>query len=104
MKVEMDKTEIDALISRFEKLEQRLEEIYASSKEALTFEQAWKFLRISASQLYKLTCKRLIPTFKPGGKLLYFKRSDLENWMLSNRRKTGKEIKAEALSKLSKND
>lgn len=100
----MDKTEIDVLISRFEKLEQRLEEIYATSKEALTFEQAWKFLRISASQLYKLTCKRIIPTFKPGGKLIFIKRSDLECWMLTNRKKTGKEIKAEALNKLSKKD
>ena len=99
----MDKTKLEVLVSRFDKLEQRLEEIYAMTKEALTFEQAWRFLRISASQLYKLTCKRAIPAFKPGGKLLYFKRSDLENWMLSNRQRTAKEQKAEALTKLDKN-
>ncbi|MEO5644996.1 MAG: helix-turn-helix domain-containing protein [Bacteroidia bacterium] len=72
------------------------------SKEALSFEEAWKFLRISASQLYKISHKRIIPAFKPGGKLLYFKRKDLENWMLSNRKKTDKEQTAEALNKLKK--
>ncbi len=96
----METTELNALLSKLEKLEQRLEEIFSMSKEALTFEQAWRFLRISSSQLYKLTCKRIIPAFKPGGKLLYFKRTDLENWMLSNRRKTAKEQKAEVLTKL----
>lgn len=98
----MEKIQIEMLISRFEKLEKRLEEIYAMSKEALTFKQATQFLRISASQLYKLTCKRIIPAFKPGGKILYFKRSDLENWMLSNRRKTTKEQTAVVLNKLEK--
>lgn len=96
----MEKSELNVLLAHIEKLEQRLDEIYAMSKEALTFEQAWKFLRISASQLYKLTCKRIIPAFKPGGKILYFKRSDLESWMLSNRRRTAKEQKAEVLTKL----
>lgn len=96
----MERSELDALLNKLERLEQRIEEIFSMSKEALTFEQAWKFLKISSSQLYKLTCKRIIPAFKPGGKLLYFKRSDLENWMLSNRRKTAKERTAEALTKL----
>lgn len=96
----MDKEQLESLYSRLDGLEKRLEEIFLTRKEALTFEQAWKYLKISASQLYKLVCKRIIPSFKPGGKLLYFKRSDLESWMLSNRKKTGKEIKAEALTKL----
>lgn len=93
---------MDALHSRMERIEKRLEEIYLLSKEALTFEEAWKFLRVSSSQLYKMVCKRILPAFKPGGKLLYFKRQDLENWMLSNRKKTEKEQKAEALNKLEK--
>jgi len=98
----MDKNELDALLTKLEKMEQRLEEIFVMGKEALTFEQAWKYLRISSSQLYKLVWKRMIPAFKPGGKLLYFKRTDLEGWMLSNRRKTNKELRAEALNKLDK--
>ncbi len=98
----MDKEQLESLYSRLDGLEKRLEDIFLNSKEALTFEQAWRYLRISASQLYKLVCKRMIPSFKPGGKLLYFKRTDLEGWMLSNRKKTGKEIKAEALTKLKK--
>ena len=99
---EMDRMKLDELNARFDQLERKLEEIFLNSKEALTFEQAWKYVRISASQLYKLVCKRLIPAFKPGGKLLYFKRTDLDNWMLSNRKKTAKELRAAALTQLDK--
>ncbi len=95
----MDNTQLESLHSRLEKMEKRMEEIFLLSKEAFTFEEAWRFLRISASQLYKIVGKS-IPAFKPGGKLLYFKRRDLENWMLSNRKKTDKERTAEALNKL----
>src|SRR5574337_105135 len=95
----MDEAMIDDLFSRIGKIEKRLEDLLMTSKEALTFEEAWKFLRISASQLYKLVGKQ-IPAFKPGGKLLYFKRRDFENWMLSNRKKTDKKLTAEALNKL----
>ena len=98
----MENVNIDALYSRLEKMEKRLEEIFIMSKEILSFDEAWKFLRISSSQLYKLTCKRIIPASKPGGKLLYFKRKDLESWMLSSRKKTTKEQTAEAISKLKK--
>lgn len=55
------------------------------AKEVLTFKEALALLGISASTLYKLTHQRAITFYKPNGKLLYFKRADLTNWMLQNK-------------------
>lgn len=55
------------------------------AKEVLTFKEAFALLGISSSMLYKMTHKRAITFYKPSGKLIYFKRADLINWMLSNK-------------------
>jgi len=52
-------------------------------KKILTFEQACQFTNLSKSYLYKLTSQKQVPHYKPRGKKLYFKRTELENWMLS---------------------
>ena len=40
---------------------------------------------ISKSTLYKMTCQRRIPHYKPTAKLLYFDRGEVEAWMKQNR-------------------
>lgn len=91
---------IEKLIERIAKLETLIHDHLLTQKAALSFDEAVLYMNVSPSQLYKLTCKRIIPAFKPGGKLLFFKRADLDNWMLSKRRKTDKELRAEALQRL----
>lgn len=91
---------IEKLVARIETLESLIREQLLTQKAALTFNEAVQYMGISESQLYRLTWQRVIPTFKPGGKLLFFKRSDLDNWMLSKRRKSDHEIKSEAIYKL----
>lgn len=54
-------------------------------KDILNFDEAAKYLGISKSMLYKMTAKRTICFYKPSGKLNYFKKEDLDNWLLSNR-------------------
>ncbi|MDX5429218.1 MAG: helix-turn-helix domain-containing protein [Bacteroidota bacterium] len=54
------------------------------TKEILSFEQACLYLDLSASQLYKLTSSNSIEFFKPSGKKIYFKKADLDAWMLQN--------------------
>ena len=66
-------------------------------QEILNFNDACQFLDYSKSYLYKLTHSRQIPHYKPNGKKLYFKRSDLEAWLLRNRVKTAAEIEQEAI-------
>ena len=66
-------------------------------QEILNFNDACTFLDYSKSYLYKLTYSSQIANFKPMGKKLYFKRSDLEAWLLRNRVKTADEIEQEAI-------
>ena len=77
----------------------KIESLYRSQpiKEILNFVEACTFLSYSKSYLYKLTHSRQIPHFKPNKKKLYFKRSDLEGWLLRNRVKTADEIEQKAI-------
>ena len=65
--------------------------------EIFNFNDACTFLNYSKSYLYKLTYSRQIEHYKPNGKKIYFKRSDLEAWLLRNRVKTADEIEQEAI-------
>ena len=43
--------------------------------------EAAKFLGIKVSYLHKLMRRRVIPYYKPNGKLCFFDKADLEAWM-----------------------
>ena len=62
------------------------------TKEVLTSDEAARYMGVSKSYLYKLTMRRQIPHYKPMGKIYYFNRRELEEWLQSNRVATGKEI------------
>lgn len=66
------------------------------TKEVLTSDEAAKYMGISKSYLYKLTMKQEIPHFKPMGKMCYFNRLELEQWLQSNRVTTADEITQKA--------
>ena len=55
------------------------------NEEILSLNEAAKFLCASKSFMYKMTSQKLIPHYIPGGKKIYFKKSDLEDWLLKNR-------------------
>lgn len=80
-------------------IEQRIEEqeslVYAT-KNVLNFEEACKFLSLSKSYLYKLTSAGLIPHYKPQGKMIYFEKDILEEWLRQNPVKTQAQIADEA--------
>ena len=66
------------------------------TKEVLTSEETAQYLGISKSYLYKLTMKQQIPHYKPMGKMVYFNRKELEEWVLSHRISTTDEISERA--------
>lgn len=78
--------------------EKKISEELSISKEILTAEETASYMGVSMSYLYKLTAGRKIPHYKPMGKICYFKRSEVEQWMLSNRISTEQEINNKALS------
>lgn len=66
------------------------------TKEVLTSDEAEKYMGVSKSYLYKLTMRQQIPHFKPMGKMCYFNRLELEQWLQSNRVATTTEIEQQA--------
>lgn len=72
--------------------------IINTTKEVLTSDEAAKYMGISKSYLYKLTMLRKVPHFKPLGKMVYFNRLELEQWLQSNRIATDEAIASEAQS------
>ena len=67
-----------------------------STKEVLTSEEVANYMGVSMSCLYKLTSRREIPHYKPTGKLCYFNRVEVEQWLQSNRVATGVELEQKA--------
>lgn len=86
-------------------IEERIEELEAlmyQSKNVLTFDEAARFLGFSKSYLYKLTGGGVIPHYKPQGKMVYFEKSALEDWLRQNPVKTQSQINRDAEAYLSK--
>lgn len=75
----------------------RLEKLLIANKEVLTFEETCNYTGISKNYLYKLTASGNIPHSKPNGKMIFFEKKKIINWLLQNGRKSNKEIEAEAL-------
>jgi excisionase family DNA binding protein len=73
-----------------------LEQMVFMAKKVFSFDEASRFLNLSKSYLYKLTSGNLIPHYKPQGKMLYFEKEQLEEWLLQNPIKTQVQITREA--------
>jgi excisionase family DNA binding protein len=62
------------------------------SKEILNLTEASAYAGISKSYMYKLTSSRQIPFYRPATKLIFFKRTELDAWLLQNRLSTTTEM------------
>ena len=70
--------------------------ILAGSKEGLSIEECATFTSLSVNHIYRLTSQRAIPFYKPMGGKIYFKKKEIENWLLQGRQATDSEIKSQA--------
>lgn len=93
------KTEYELLAKRIELLEMQvkelttvepevinerlksIEETLYTTKDILNMKEACQYLAISQSLLYKLTCSGEIPHFKPRGKMIFFEKKELIEWI-----------------------
>ncbi len=73
-------------------LASKIDEQNMLQKPVLNFIEACKYLNVSESHLYKLTSQKQIPYFCPQGKKLYFKRDEIDQWLLRNRQSAADEI------------
>lgn len=67
-----------------------------TTKEVLTSDEAARYMGISKSYLYKLTMRQQIPHSKPMGKMCYFNRLEVEEWLQSNKVATADQIAQKA--------
>lgn len=66
------------------------------TKEVLTSDEAARYMGMSKSYLYKLTMLHKVPHYKPMGKLVYFNRVELEQWLQNNRIAADAELEQQA--------
>jgi excisionase family DNA binding protein len=51
----------------------------------LTFKDACSYLGYAPSYLYKLTYKNIVPHYKPTGKIIFFSKNELDEWIFKAR-------------------
>ncbi len=83
-------TALESVLKKLEPVENILERmdlleksIY-STKQVFTFQDACMYIGVSDSMLYKLTANKEIPHYKPRGKMIYFAKEELDEWLLQN--------------------
>lgn len=81
----MDSIQLD------ERLE-RIENLLLSQKKVLNFDEVSDYTGLSKSHLYKLTSTGGIPCYKPTGKKIYFEKSEIDEWLLRNKKLSQDEI------------
>ncbi len=67
-----------------------------AAKRVLNLDDASQLLGLSKSFVYKLTATHQLPCYRPGGKLLYFDRGEMEAWLLRNRQASQLELEQAA--------
>ena len=71
-----------------------------ANKTTMTTDECAAYIGLSKSELYKLTSARDIPFYKPRGKMIYFDRAEIDEWLRQNRIKTNQEIEQAAANHL----
>ena len=69
-----------------------------AAKNVLSLDDAALLTNMSKSHLYKLTCSKQIPFYRPSGKRVYFDRQELEGWLKQNRVTTQTEAEQQAIA------
>ena len=83
-------TTIETVLKKLEPVENLLERVdllentIFTTKKVFTFQEACMYIGVSESLLYKLTSNKEIPHYKPRGKMLYFAKEELDEWLLQN--------------------
>ncbi|MCS4238691.1 prophage regulatory protein [Myroides gitamensis] len=62
-------------------------------KEVLNIDDLQEYTGFKKSYIYKLVHTNAIPFSKPNGKLLYFQKSEIDQWLIKNKSLSGDSIK-----------
>ncbi len=99
-----------------EKKQQRTEEIFLEKlnrlenllkrkdDKPLSFKEACAYLGFAPSYLYKLTYRKVIPHYKPTGKMLFFSKVELDSWIFTKSQVSSEKLKSPHLDPLPKGE
>ena len=93
---------MDQILIRLDEIQKMIESQGLYTKEVLNFNDTCRYLELSSSHLYKLTSNGTVPFYKPNGKKIYFRRTELDKWLLRNRTDSQSEIDQRAADYLIK--
>lgn len=79
--------ESDLILEKLNKLENIIKK---NENKPLNFNEAATYLGFRPSYLYKLTHRKLIRFYKPSGKMLFFSKTELDEWIYSKARGSAK--------------
>ncbi|MBX3008036.1 MAG: helix-turn-helix domain-containing protein [Melioribacteraceae bacterium] len=66
------------ILEKLSKLEELLKK---KNDKPLNFKEACAYLGYAPSYLYKLTYQKIIPHYKPTGKIIFFSKNELDEWI-----------------------
>lgn len=73
--------------------------VAANNKTILSVDDLHILTGYSKSHIYKLTWSKRIPYYKSaGGKMVFFKREEIDNWLCAHRIRTNEETASEAVA------
>lgn len=75
----------------------RIEKYIFGLKDILNVEELADYTGFKKSYIYKLVHENLIPFSKPNGKVLFFERKKIDEWLLQNAQKSKGEIQNAAI-------
>jgi excisionase family DNA binding protein len=76
---------METIQEQLTRIENLLKEQKSLHKEIFTLEEVAVYLGQSKSSIYKLTSKKEIPFYTPGGKMIYFQKSEIDAWVLKRK-------------------
>ena len=95
----------EMILLRLERIENLIKELSGERTDddiILDVKQASKYIHLSVSRTYKFTSEKEIPHYKKG-KRLYFKKTELRDWLMTTKIKTRADIEKEAVNYINRN-
>lgn len=74
----LDKSGSEQILQKLSTLEELIKK---KDDKPLTFKEACAYLGYAPSYLYKLTYRNVIPHYKPTGKMIFFSKNEIDEWV-----------------------
>jgi len=85
-------------MSKTEQVLAEIESLLLAQKRTLNVKELCRFTGLSESFIYKLTAAKRIPFSRPNGKIIFFDREKIQNFLLSNPIDPTEDVEQEAIN------